>query len=79
LGRTWINYEMRQDIEKRIRQGQTILEIAYKMKLSQSAMYAEIKRGMTAGGDYSADQAQATYEANIKRRGNRTQRKERPA
>lgn len=79
MGRTWINYEMRQEIEERFRKGQSVLEIAYKMNLSQSGMYAEIKRGMTADGDYSADKAQATYEANIKRRGNRTQRKEQPA
>lgn len=79
MGRTWINYEMRQEIEERFRKGQSVLEIAYKMNLSQSGMYAEIKRGMTADGDYSADKAQATYELNIKRRGNRTPRKEQPA
>ena len=76
MERRYINYEMRQEIEERIRNGQTIMEIAYKMKLSQTAMYTEIKRGMNSQGDYSADQAQATYEANIKRRGNRTPRKE---
>ena len=44
-----------------------------------AAMCTEIKRGMDGRGDYSADKAQATYEANIKRRGNRMRRKERPA
>jgi len=79
LQRTYITHEMRREIEERIRKGQTIMEIAYQMKLSQTAMYTEIKRGMDGQGDYSADRAQATYEANIKRRGNRTRRKEQPA
>ena len=79
MQRTYITHEMRQEIEERIRKGQTIMEIAYQMKLSQTAMYTEIKRGMNNQGDYSADHAQATYEANIKRRGNRTRRKEQPA
>ena len=79
MQRTYITHEMRREIEERIRKGQTIMEIAYQMKLSQTAMYTEIKRGMDGRGDYSADRAQATYEANIKRRGNRTRRKEQTA
>ena len=72
----YITQEMRQEIEERIQKGQSVLEIAYGMKLSQAAIYSELKRGMGVDGDYSAARAQETYEANIKRRGNRTPRKE---
>lgn len=76
MERKYITREMRQEIEERIRKGQSVIEIAYGMKLSQTAVYAELKRGIGTDGDYSAARAQETYEANIKRRGNRTRRKE---
>ena len=79
MERKYITYEMRQEIEERIRKGQAVMEIAYNLKLSQAAIYTELKRGMGIDGDYSAARAQTTYEANIKRRGNRTPRKEQPA
>lgn len=79
MGKKFITFEMRQEIEERIRKGQTVMEIAYNMKLSQTGLYSELKRGIGIDGDYSAARAQTIYEANIKRRGNRTPRKEQPA
>lgn len=79
MERKYITHEMRQEIEERIQKGQTVMEIAYNMKMSQAAIYAELKRGAGINGEYSAARAQKTYEANIKRRGNRTPRKEQPA
>ena len=79
MERKYITREMRQEIEERIRKGQSVIEIAFSMKLSQAAIYSELKRGMGIDGDYSAARAQETYEANIKRRGNRTPRKEQTA
>lgn len=74
MARNSITYALRKEIEERLQHGDRIRDIAYHLNLSQSALYAEVRRGLDSNGDYSADLGEETYAANIRKRGNRTSR-----
>lgn len=73
----------RREISKRWKRGDDVMGIAYELGISQATVYAELRRGRT--GDlntrtgrygYDPDLGAKQYQENIKKRGNRTQRKE---
>lgn len=74
MARKMITFFMRKEIEERLKRGEEPRNIAYHMNLSQSALYAELRRGRNGSGDYEAELGEKTYAANIARRGNRTKR-----
>ena len=74
MARNMITHEMRKEIEERLQRGEEPRNIAYHLNLSQSALYAELRRGRNSDGNYDANLGEKTYEANIARRGNRTKR-----
>lgn len=74
MARNMITFSMRKEIEERLKRGEESRNIAYHMNLSQSALYAELRRGRNSSGVYDAELGEKTYAANIARRGNRTKR-----
>ncbi len=65
-----LTYDERKYIEKSIKDGKEIIEIAYKLEKSITTIYREIERGFTGeinliyGREYSAELGQKTYMEN---------------
>ena len=76
-GYSYLTLEQRREIEKLYAEGERVVDIAAHMQRSTAAIYEELKRGYTgeldgyARPEYSAELAQATVQANFRRRGNR--------
>lgn len=72
----------RKQISEAWERGDSTMDIAYRLGVSQTTVYAELRRGMTEetypNGDrhrYDPERGAEVYAANIKLRGNRTPRR----
>ena len=74
---SYLTFDQRREIESLYNDGNRVVDIASKIQRSVAAVYEELKRGYTGELDenkrlkYSADLAQTTVQANIRRRGNK--------
>lgn len=74
---SYLTFDQRREIESLYNDGNRVVDIASKIQRSVAAVYEELKRGCTGELDenkrlkYSADLAQTTVQANIRRRGNK--------
>ena len=82
MGQKFLTMKDREIIREGWRRGASTMEIAYQVGVSQSTIYAELRRGLTdeyyPNSDrrvYDPEKGEATCRANIKLRGNRTPRK----
>lgn len=81
MGQRVLTMEDREAIRKGWERGDSSMEIAYRLGISQATVYAELKRGQT--GEYNAgtmrfgydpEKGAQVYQDNIKKRGNRAPR-----
>ena len=81
MGQRVLTMDERREIGKRWARGDTTMDIAYSLRISQSTVYAELRRGQTEEIDpdtmrrgYDPERGAQAYVDNIKKRGNRLPR-----